>query len=260
MKKCAFTLIELLVVITIIAILVSLVMPAVASVRKSAKQTQALSNMRQLGTAFINYSGDHNGQLPGDKVTGANDSRGDVQSAAATEVWYNALPRQMGKKTAADYATGAHADFYTNDNLAFCPAATYPANVANQSTPYFAIAMNSKLNGAPLPTIQEPMKTVIFLEGGLPNETKSYSGQSAYNGQPAVYASRFIARYNGNGLLVFADGHAEAMPWKNVIGTTGKNNGKAITPQPGATGYNEATSLARVVWTADPNDPAGSLP
>jgi prepilin-type N-terminal cleavage/methylation domain-containing protein len=261
MKTKAFTLIELLVVIAIIAILVGLVMPSLSNGRKAARQLQAVSNMRQLTAAAINYASEHDGQVPGDKVSGGADSWSDTESAAAANVWYNILPRTMGKLGAGDYGAGNHSAFYTSDNLAFCPTAVYPANASSASQPYFAIAFNSKLNEAPLTTIQEPSETVLFLEGGLPGETLTFSGQSAYTGQSAVYASRFIARYTGGaGLLSFVDGHAQTFAWQNVVGTSGKNKGKAITPQPGETGFNSGTSLGRVVWTANPNDPSGLLP
>lgn len=59
-----FTLIELLVVITIIAILASMLMPAIALVRDQAKATVCRNNLRQQGLAILAFPTDNGGMLP----------------------------------------------------------------------------------------------------------------------------------------------------------------------------------------------------
>jgi len=63
-KSNGFTLIELLVVIAIIAILAAILFPVFAKVREKARQTSCLSNEKQLGLAFVQYSNDNDEQLP----------------------------------------------------------------------------------------------------------------------------------------------------------------------------------------------------
>lgn len=60
MSKRRFTLIELLVVITIIAILSALLLPALGKARDNARSINCISNLKQIGTAALCYSTDHN--------------------------------------------------------------------------------------------------------------------------------------------------------------------------------------------------------
>src|SRR5688500_9072163 len=61
----AFTLVELLVVIGIIAILISVLMPALRRAREAANAAACSSNQRQIMMAFLLFANEHKGHLPG---------------------------------------------------------------------------------------------------------------------------------------------------------------------------------------------------
>jgi len=87
-----FTLIELLVVISIIAVLVSLIAPAVQSARRAARRMECLNNMRQVGLAMQNFVSSSGGSLPAlttDIAINNGNGAGNIFGAAWT---YQLLP------------------------------------------------------------------------------------------------------------------------------------------------------------------------
>jgi prepilin-type N-terminal cleavage/methylation domain-containing protein len=127
-----FSLVELLVVIAIIAVLIALLMPALSGARRNAMQVQCLSNLRQLGMAFIMYTNDYHGYFP---------ARSDCGSVQPEDWIYFQTDRDINQSTIVPYIG------HFNPAVFLCPAddPTYRPRILYGSAYPYSYSMNLEI-------------------------------------------------------------------------------------------------------------------
>jgi prepilin-type N-terminal cleavage/methylation domain-containing protein/prepilin-type processing-associated H-X9-DG protein len=214
----AFTLIELLVVIAIIAILASLLLPALSSAKAKGLQTACLNNYRQLQLCWQMYYEDNNENLPpNESVIGG--ARETWSATARTWIKGNAYT----DITTANIEAGCLFPYNRSVKIYKCPADRSTVRDQGKIPRVRSVSMSMYMNYLPDDTSgacwhkstdirrPEPTRAFVFIdesEGSIEN-SRFYLNQPGIN----TWVDFVSVRHNNGGVLSFADGHAECWRW-----------------------------------------------
>ena len=252
--SAAFTLMEILVVVSIILVLAAIALPVYSAVMRRSNKIVAVNNMRQITATLISYTAQNDGDFPDEGIPQGNTWTYAADSSIGGKVWYNALPRMMGRKGVGDYAN-SRAGYYSKENILFLPGAQYPPGLTRLDRPFFAFAINTKLQRksrstgqkakAKMSQIVNPARTVAFLEEGMPGEHRPSAIQWPYSGDAKSAGRSFVERYDGRGVITFMDGHVEELETKTILDA----RGLLVTPDKN-----------NIYWTRTPEEDVNNPP
>jgi len=249
-NRLGFTLVELLVVIGIIAVLMSLLLPAVNHARRQAKQTTCLANLRTLGVLFAAYTQGNNGRSfayvwntpplptrdniwieilrPFGGIDAVRQCPEATQASLAAsgsgstwESWGPGLP-QMGKNDTGSYAFNGWLYELIPAPAGAVPGGSQTANIPSQAGTN-GIAWRYHISSLGTDPATVPLFGDANWIDGFPQETVNPSNPpAAPNGSnvnvfpqgPAEQMGRFcVNRHLEQSTdVVFVDGHAENVP------------------------------------------------
>ncbi len=230
-RKNGFTLIELLVVIAIIAILASLLVPALAKGKSLASRVRCLNNEKQLAIAWTLYSGDNNESLVG------NGSQELGQSSSGLlwvmGAYHNFVQAFTNEQLLINPKYAAFAPYVGSKATYKCPSdktsfivsrgkpipqvRSYAMNLYLGPTSAMAGRLSTRYQAFRKST-DLPTPSNLFLFQDL--TPQSLCTPAFIVLMPGVGTDQFFhlpaTHHNkGSGVISFADGHAEAHTWRD---------------------------------------------
>jgi prepilin-type processing-associated H-X9-DG protein/prepilin-type N-terminal cleavage/methylation domain-containing protein len=216
MKRTAFTLIELLVVISIIALLVAMLLPALSQSRENARSVLCLSNLRQLAMAAHQYADSHRGRFPMAYYTSVQ------MPLVYQHNWDFTLVRDTSSGT-IQIRPGLLWAHRTNPQIQQCPSYDGRSNTVadpftgyNYNTSYIGHGESEQIPApARVTQVRDPSRTALFGDGQFAGGADKFMRSPLPAPGDASFTSRAAGtqgfRHRGKTNVAFVDGHAESL-------------------------------------------------
>jgi prepilin-type N-terminal cleavage/methylation domain-containing protein/prepilin-type processing-associated H-X9-DG protein len=202
-----FTLVELLVVIGIIAMLISILLPALGRARASAQSIACAAQLKEMGNAMTMYVNNNRGWLPraANNVAPAPDGEGYYQGSWMFKIQPYLRRREVGSNA------------YNNETLFThvfkCPSIDNFEVQSASNLDKISYAMNAF--NRPNPTIEAVSKKVTTLKKSTEITLVSDIGEGTYRllNSDFLYVNNVqrALRHNKRHNTLFVDGHVEAL-------------------------------------------------
>ena len=215
----AFTLVELLVVIGIVAALVALVLPAAGRAREQARSVACLSNLRQMATAALAYTADHNGQFPPSQYSAVTPTTitsfgwdfTRTRPRAAGSAWV-VKPGLLWAGPAAGGLGVQQCPSFDAESM----SAGDPFTGYNYNTSYVGHGQGEAVEApARVGEVRRPAECALFGDGGYAAGANKYMRAPFPNPGDATFHGRYAGtqafRHRRRTNAAFADGHAESL-------------------------------------------------